>query len=151
MIRIDCPTEADTRAVGRKLAALCRPSDVIVLHGRLGSGKTCFAAGLGEGLAVEEPVTSPSFVLMRRYDTGFLPLVHVDVYRLTTLGEFDDLDVLDEGFGGVVVIEWGEAVVSELPEDRLRVSFEVHDDGVRTIELSPLGDWRSRPLLELSS
>lgn len=149
MIHIHCPTEADTRSVGRRLAALCRPADVIVLHGPLGSGKTSFAAGLAEGLAVEEMVTSPSFVLMRRYDSGFLPLVHVDVYRLSTVGEFDDLDSLDEGSEGVVVIEWGEAVISELPDDRLRVGFEVEEDGCRVLTVTPMGDWQERPLMEL--
>ncbi len=53
---------ADTMGIGRRLAALCRPGDVVSLCGRLGSGKTAFAGGLAEGLGIEEPVTSPSFV-----------------------------------------------------------------------------------------
>lgn len=150
MIEITCPTEADTRAVGRRLAALCRPGDVVILHGRLGAGKTAFAGGLAEGLAVDEQVTSPSFVLVRRYDSGFLPLIHADVYRLGSLAEFDDLDVLDEASEGVLVIEWGEAVASELPADRLTVVIEVADSEVRTITLDPMGEWESRNLIEVA-
>jgi tRNA threonylcarbamoyladenosine biosynthesis protein TsaE len=150
VIEITCPSEADTRAVGRRLAALCRPGDVVILHGQLGSGKTAFAGGLAEGLAIDEPVTSPSFVLMRRYESGFLPLVHADVYRLGSLAEFDDLDVLDEASEGLLVIEWGEAVASELPADRLTVVIEVGEEGERHITLDPMGEWQSRNLIEVA-
>ena len=111
---------AATMGAGRRLAALVRPGDVITLSGQLGAGKTTFAAGFGEGLGIDEPVTSPSFVLVRTYRSGFTPLVHVDAYRLGSLGEFEDLDVLDEASEGVLLIEWGEAVVGVLPEDHLR-------------------------------
>src|SRR5690606_19484421 len=86
VIELECVSEIDTRAAAGRLAALCRPGDVIVLEGPLGAGKTAFTAGLADGLGVEELVVSPSFVLMRRYDSGFLPLVHVDVYRIRSMG-----------------------------------------------------------------
>lgn len=151
MTSINCPTEADTRAVGRRLASLCRPGDVIVLAGSLGAGKTAFTAGLAEGLGIDEPVTSPSFVIMRRYDSGFLPLVHADVYRISSIGEFDDLDLLDEGIDGVVVIEWGQVVTSELPADLLRVEFVVSDDAARLLTFHSQGQWSARPLHEVAS
>ena len=105
MIEIHCPTDADTRAAARRLAALCRPGDVIVLNGRLGAGKTAFAGGLADGLGVDEQVTSPSFVLMRSYRSGFLPFFHVDAYRLGSIGEFEDLAALESAEDGVVVID----------------------------------------------
>lgn len=151
MIRIISTTESETRATGRRLASLCRPGDVIVLDGRLGSGKTVFAAGLAEGLGVEETVNSPSFVISRRYDTGFVPMVHVDVYRLGSAAEFDDLDLLDDDRLAVTVIEWGEAISSQLPADRLRVMFEVGDEGRRVLTLVPSGDWCDRPLDEVAA
>lgn len=149
MIEVPCPSEVDTRATGGRLAAHCRPGDVIVLTGTLGSGKTTFAGGLADGLGVEEPVTSPSFVIMRTYDSGFLPLVHVDVYRLGSMGEFDDLDVFEEGREGVVVIEWGEAVLPLLPDDHLDVEIEVTPAG-RTVRLKPSGSWAGRPLADVA-
>jgi tRNA threonylcarbamoyladenosine biosynthesis protein TsaE len=74
---------------------LLNPGDVVVLKGGLGAGKTLFTGGLAAGLGVEEQVVSPSFVLVREYRSGFMPLIHVDVYRLGSINEFDDLDVFE--------------------------------------------------------
>ncbi|GIU91257.1 MAG: tRNA (adenosine(37)-N6)-threonylcarbamoyltransferase complex ATPase subunit type 1 TsaE [Acidimicrobiia bacterium] len=147
-IELRCPTEMETRAVGRRLASLCRPGDVLSLVGPLGAGKTTFVGGLADGLGIEEPVTSPTFILMRTYRSGFLPLVHVDVYRLTSLAEFDDLGVFEEAEEGVLVVEWGDAVSPALPRNHLRVEIDV-DGTERRIRLLPAGDWRERTLEEL--
>lgn len=146
MIEVRCPTEADTRAVARKLAASLRPGDVILLAGGLGVGKTLFTAGLAAGLGVEEPVVSPSFLLVRQYRTGFLPMVHVDVYRLASLNEFDDLEVFDLAAEGVAVIEWGDALEGAIPDDHLRIDFVVEPDFARLIRLTPGGSWVERDL-----
>ncbi len=146
MIEIPCPTEDDTRAAARKLAATLRPGDVILLAGGLGVGKTLFTSGLAAGLGIEEHVVSPSFVLVRQYRSGFLPLVHVDVYRLGTMNEFDDLEVLDLAADGVLVIEWGDALEGSVPEDHLRIDFVVEEDGARLLRLVPEGSWTERNL-----
>jgi tRNA threonylcarbamoyladenosine biosynthesis protein TsaE len=151
VIELECASEIDTRAAAGRLAALCRPGDVIVLEGALGAGKTAFTSGLADGLGVEELVTSPTFVLMRRYDSGFLPLVHVDVYRIASTGEFEDIDALEEGREGVVVIEWGDAVAAALPSDRLTVRIDVLPDGARRLRLRPAGIWMARPLGEVAT
>jgi tRNA threonylcarbamoyladenosine biosynthesis protein TsaE len=150
VIEIRCPTEADTQALAARLAPLVRPGDVVLLSGGLGSGKTRFTAGLAVGLGVEEPVVSPSFVLVRRYDSGFVPLIHVDVYRLSSSNEFDDLDVLEMATEGVLVIEWGDAVEPFLPEDHLRVEFEVEEDETRVLRLVHSGSWANRELGEVA-
>ena len=139
-----CPDPSDTADLGANLAALFRPGDVVVLSGPLGAGKTLFTSGIAAGLGVEEPVISPSFILSREYSSGFLPLVHADIYRLTTRNEFDDLDLLSEASEGVLVIEWGDLVEPILPLDHLRVSFEVGEDDVRNISLMPSGSWPAR-------
>jgi tRNA threonylcarbamoyladenosine biosynthesis protein TsaE len=146
MNQIVCRTEADTRAVAARLAPVLRPGDVVVLAGGLGAGKTLFTGGLATGLGVEEPVVSPSFVLMRQYKTGFIPIVHVDVYRLGSINEFEDLDVLELATDGVLVIEWGDAVEAAVPKDHLRVEFTVEPDDTRVIRLVPFGDWAERDL-----
>jgi tRNA threonylcarbamoyladenosine biosynthesis protein TsaE len=146
LIEILCPTEADTRAVAAKLAASLRPGDIILLTGGLGVGKTLFTSGLAVGLGVEEQVLSPSFVLVRQYRSGFLPLVHADVYRIGSVNEFDDLEVLELAADGVLVIEWGDALESELPEDHLRIDFVVEEDGSRLLRLVPSGSWGERDL-----
>lgn len=146
MIEITCPGEADTRAFAGRLASALRPDDVILLAGRLGCGKTVFTGGLAAGLGVDEQVVSPSFVLVRQYRSGFMPLIHVDVYRLGTLNEFDDLDVFEMAREGVLVIEWGDAVEPALPDSHLRIEFNVGDDDSRILRLVPSGSWADRNL-----
>ena len=139
-----CPGPGDTADLGARLAALLRPGDVIALSGPLGAGKTLFTSGIAAGLGVEEPVTSPSFVLTREYLSGFMPLVHADIYRLSTRNEFDDLDLLSEASNGVLVIEWGDVVEPILPLDHLRVDFTVDEAEARIINLVPMGSWPNR-------
>jgi tRNA threonylcarbamoyladenosine biosynthesis protein TsaE len=136
----------DTRQMAAELAALARPSDVVLVSGDLGSGKTTFTQGFGRGLGVEEPIVSPTFTLVRSYP-GRLPLVHCDVYRLDHLQEVIDLDLpelLDEG--GVAVVEWGDVVASTLPADFLEVRMEFgDDDDERRFALRVVGPaWSSR-------
>lgn len=145
-LTVVCPNEAATVAVAGRLAAEVRPGDVITLVGPLGAGKTRFAGGLAAGLGVEERVVSPSFVLMREYRSGFLPVVHVDVYRLGSINEFDDLEVFERAADGVLVIEWGEAVSAMLPPDHLAVTFEPDPNGARTLHFAPSGTWSDRDL-----
>ena len=82
-------------AFGRALGGILRAGDLVVLTGPLGAGKTTLTRGIGEGLNVRGPVTSPTFVLARTHPSlsGGAPLVHVDAYRLGSALELDDLDI----------------------------------------------------------
>jgi tRNA threonylcarbamoyladenosine biosynthesis protein TsaE len=142
---VESASEADTLSAGQRLAGLLRPGDVILLAGELGSGKTIFTCGVAEGLGVAERVTSPSFVLVRRY-RGFLPLTHADAYRLGTMAELEDLGLDDREPHGVLIVEWGDAVASGLPADHLTVRFEVMGPEHRILSFVPSGSWRSRSL-----
>jgi len=122
----------DTRLLAAAVADALRPGDVVALTGELGAGKTAFVQGAAAALGVAGRVTSPSF-LLRRDHPGRVPVVHVDVYRMGSLAEFADLG-LDEALdgGGVVFVEWGEAVGALLPADHLEVELLVdHGDGER--------------------
>lgn len=151
MISVTAATPADTLQMARALASMTREGDIIVLEGGLGAGKTVFVAGLAEGLGVTELVTSPTFVLVKRYDDGFMPLVHADVYRLGSSGEFEDLDLLHTARDGLLAIEWGDAVSGSLPDTYLTVRLTGGGDDSRVIELLPKGPWLRRPLEELES
>jgi tRNA threonylcarbamoyladenosine biosynthesis protein TsaE len=136
----------DTRELAAQLATLARPSDVVLLSGDLGSGKTTFAQGFGRGLGVAEPIVSPTFTLVRSY-AGRLPLVHCDVYRLDHLQEVIDLDLpelLDEG--GVALVEWGDVIASTLAPDFLEVRLEFGEgDDERHFALRAVGpSWAAR-------
>jgi tRNA threonylcarbamoyladenosine biosynthesis protein TsaE len=121
----------ETRKVGAALAELLVPGDVVSLTGDLGAGKTAFVQGAARALGVQEPVTSPTFVLVRQY-RGDVPVHHVDVYRLDRVQEVLDLgfeDLLDPS--GVVFVEWGDAIDALLPDDHLRVEITTGDDSRR--------------------
>ena len=89
----ELPTPGDTHALGRALADLLKAGDLVVLVGPLGAGKTALTQGIGAGLGVREPVTSPTIVISRVHRDGRLPLVHVDAYRLGSAADVDDLDL----------------------------------------------------------
>ena len=120
------------------------------MTGSLGTGKTVLAAGIAEGLGVTESAVSPSFVLVRTYLDGFMPLVHADVYRIGSSGEFEDLDLLDAARDGLLMIEWGDAVAGFLPDIYLTVELAGTGDEVRAIRFDPRGPWLDRPIEELS-
>ncbi|WP_299952386.1 tRNA (adenosine(37)-N6)-threonylcarbamoyltransferase complex ATPase subunit type 1 TsaE [uncultured Modestobacter sp.] len=136
---------ADTHAFGRELAALLRPGDLVVLSGPLGAGKTALTQGIGAGLGVRGPVTSPTFVLARVHRGGRLPLVHVDAYRLGSMADVDDLDLDATADEAVTVVEWGHGLVEQLADEHLVVELDRRDDDVRTARLVPHGPgWEQR-------
>ena len=122
---------AQTRALGRRLAADLGAGDVVLLSGPLGAGKTSLTQGIGEAMGVRGRVTSPTFVLARVH-RGEVPLVHVDAYRLRDAGgriELDDLDLDADVEDSVTVIEWGEGLAEVLADSRLEVHLARPDDG----------------------
>lgn len=140
MISVFSTSPEQTGALATALAEAAEPGDVLVLVGDLGAGKTAFSKAYGKALGVNEAMTSPTFTLAREYE-GRLTLHHLDVYRLEMMAEVLDLDLpelLDSG--GVVLIEWGDAILPMLPRDFLEVRFTFGDgDDDRNIELNPVG------------
>jgi tRNA threonylcarbamoyladenosine biosynthesis protein TsaE len=138
-------TPEDTHTLGRELAGVLRAGDLVVLVGPLGAGKTALTQGIGAGLGVREPVTSPTFVIARVHRDGRVPLVHVDAYRLGSMADVDDLD-LDASTGeSVTVVEWGQGLVEHLADEHLEVRLDRRDDEVRTARLVPHGPgWAER-------
>ncbi|HZZ96556.1 MAG TPA: tRNA (adenosine(37)-N6)-threonylcarbamoyltransferase complex ATPase subunit type 1 TsaE [Jatrophihabitantaceae bacterium] len=142
---IELPTAADTYEFGRRLAAILRAGDLVVLSGPLGAGKTALVQGVGAGLGVQGNVVSPTFVIARVH-RGPVPLVHVDAYRLGSLDEVDDLDLDVSTDDAVTVVEWGTGKVEQLAESRLEIEIErAAESEQRTARLVPHGgDWAAR-------
>jgi tRNA threonylcarbamoyladenosine biosynthesis protein TsaE len=125
-------TASQMRSVGRSLAAVLRAGDLVILSGGLGAGKTTLTQGIGDGLAVRGPITSPTFVIARVHPplarpaaTGELApaLVHADAYRLGSALELDDLDLDTDTAASVTVVEWGEGLAEGLAADRLEITI----------------------------
>ena len=138
-------TAEDTRAYGEWLATVLRRSDLVILTGDLGAGKTTLTQGIGEGLGVRGDVTSPTFVISRIHPSlgDGPPLVHVDAYRLGSSADLDDLDLDTDLEDAVTVVEWGEGLAEALSIDRLELTLTRGDDDRRTLTLTPVGSrWR---------
>lgn len=120
----------ETRALAAAIAQLCQPGDVLLLAGELGSGKTAFAQGFGRGLGVSEPITSPTFALVRQYRVGddgdaLRTLLHADVYRLDHLAEIGDLglgELVEDG--AVALVEWGDVAEPVLGHGSLSLRLD---------------------------
>ena len=126
---------AETVSLGRRLARVLGPNDVVGFYGDLGSGKTTMIKGVAAGLGVTEVVKSPSFVIITEYQ-GRVPVYHVDLYRVNSAAELEGVDL--EGCidgDGVCLIEWAERAESELPERTVRVRLELAGTG-RRIEIT---------------
>jgi tRNA threonylcarbamoyladenosine biosynthesis protein TsaE len=140
-------TADDMVALGRRLAAVLRPGDLVVLNGPLGAGKTTLVRGIGDGLGVRGPVTSPTFVIARVHPSlaGGPALVHADAYRLASPAEVDDLDLDASLETSVTVVEWGGGLAEGLAADRLEVSIALAAGGAgpdqepRTVRLEGHG------------
>ena len=128
----------ETAALGRRLAALLKPSAVIALVGPLGAGKTTLVRAIAEGLGADpRRVKSPTFALIHEY-AGRLPIYHFDAYRLPDAAAFADLGIEEYFSGdGVCLIEWADRVESVLPEERLTIQIEPTGESTRLITLQP--------------
>jgi tRNA threonylcarbamoyladenosine biosynthesis protein TsaE len=122
--------------VGRKIASVLQPGDILLLHGDLGAGKTELVRGLSLGLGLPpDQVSSPTFALVQEYP-GRIPLIHVDLYRLPAL-EVEFLMELEEYWQQpvITVIEWAERLDADLPEEYLDITLIWVDDQIRSVKI----------------
>ncbi|HEX2738529.1 MAG TPA: tRNA (adenosine(37)-N6)-threonylcarbamoyltransferase complex ATPase subunit type 1 TsaE [Acidimicrobiia bacterium] len=137
---------SETLELAARAGALLQAGDLVVLEGDLGAGKTVFAKGVARALGVTETVVSPTFTIVREY-RGRVPLVHVDVYRLDTMQEVEDLGIEEIiGDDRVTLVEWGDVIASALPAERLVIRLELGErDDSRRITALPIGPrWAGR-------
>lgn len=128
----------DTMELAENIESEKFPGMVICLDGELGSGKTVFVKGFAKSLGITETITSPTFNLIKEYNSGEMPLYHMDVYRLD--GNTDGIGI-EEYFhkNGVVIIEWAETIKDILPKERLEISFKIVDENKRVLLIKPFG------------
>ena len=122
---IETRTPEETFELGKKIGIQALPGQVYTLVGDLGVGKTVFTQGFAAGLAITEPVNSPTFTIVQVYEEGRLPLYHFDVYRIGDPEEMDEIGYEDYFFGnGVSLIEWASLIDELLPDNAARILIE---------------------------
>ena len=132
---VETHSEAETEALGERLAKCLRAGAVVALYGDLGAGKTAFVRGMARGLDIRESVSSPTFTIVNEYP-GDPALFHFDMYRLKNAEELYGIgweDYLDRN--GICVTEWSERIEEALPEDAVRVRIERLSDTDRAVSI----------------
>jgi tRNA threonylcarbamoyladenosine biosynthesis protein TsaE len=141
-MQLQLHSQADTRRLGRALAAGLQLGDLIVLEGSLGAGKTFLVQAIARGLGVPAsvPVTSPTFELVHEL-SGRLPIVHADLYRLSEGAELRDLGLPEHiGHDAVVLVEWGDRFAPALGGEGLWVWMELASGTQRRVRIEPRGE-----------
>lgn len=136
-VHVQTQSSYETVDLGKRIGRLLRPGNVVALVGELGTGKTHLIKGLAGGAGVKRfsYVSSPSFALIHEYP-GKIPVIHVDLFRLGTEREAEDLG-LEEYFQGqgIIVIEWADKIPSLLPKDVLRIHLSHTGERTRSVEI----------------
>jgi tRNA threonylcarbamoyladenosine biosynthesis protein TsaE len=122
-------SKKDTVHLAKLIAPELKAGDVLALSGELGAGKTFFTQCLCIELGIDEPVTSPTFVIMNEYFSGKIPVFHFDLYRLENEHEVLDLGITDMMDDGITVIEWPKLAERIIPNIAWMLSF--HFDGTK--------------------
>jgi len=128
----------ETQKIAHKIAPFFRAGDIIVLDGDLGAGKSCFVKGFAQGLESKDLVTSPTFSIANFYRTPTVHILHIDLYRISTMEEFTDLGIMDYFDDSIVLIEWGKKFADSF-DSHFMVSFTIDDDHTRTLTFSAQG------------
>ena len=126
----------ETEAFAETLAKTLNQSDMLALFGGMGAGKTAFVRGLARGLGFTGETSSPTFAIVHEYRGGRLPLFHFDMYRVAGRDDLEScafFEYLDAG--GVTVTEWSENIEAALPENAVRVYFEICGEDKRIIRI----------------
>jgi tRNA threonylcarbamoyladenosine biosynthesis protein TsaE len=145
MFSIKTQSKEETQNLAQKLAKKLNAGDVVLLSGNLGVGKTTFTQGLAKTLQVKGQITSPTFVIARLHKSmqDGPDLLHVDAYRLNSLAEIQDLDLVSDLSHAVVIVEWPREMVNDLSENPIKIEIiqDTEDEDSRTINI-----WASQDL-----
>ena len=123
--KIVIKNEEETKKFGEKRCEKLTAGSIVALTGDLGTGKTTLTKAIAAGLGVTDVITSPTFNIVKQYDSGRLPLYHFDVYRIGDVDEMYEIGYEEYFFGdGVCVIEWADLIEEIIPDDAVRIEIE---------------------------
>lgn len=138
--------ESETEALGRRLAPVLRPGDVVALRGDLGAGKTALARGILRGLGFEGDVASPTFPIVQAYEAPdvLFPVWHIDLYRIEDGSELEELALDEARADTALLVEWPERLGASLWPDSLILTLERAGEGARALTASVPTAWEGR-------
>ncbi len=123
---------------GQVLVKSLENTNILLLKGALGAGKTSLVKGIAQGLSIKETITSPTFALAHQYLNGDRALFHLDLYRLEEAFEADELFLQEEEIakqcGGLMVIEWPSRLNIQI-DDACRLELKYQSEGGRSIQV----------------
>ena len=144
MLKITMNQLEDTQALGEYLGQSAPAGSIIILSGDLGAGKTTLTKGIGKGLGIEQMIKSPTYTIIKEYESGRLPFYHMDIYRIKEGMDELGLDDYFEG-KGLCVVEWGELLEEELPADYLKITInKLEAENEREFVLEAAGQTSSK-------
>lgn len=139
-----------TRRIGIRLGGLLGPGDLICLQGELGAGKTTLVQGMAQGWGALDSVSSPTFVLVNVYRrAGDAQFFHMDAYRIESVPEGEELDLVTMLGDGPLLIEWADRLKSILPRERLWVTLEHVSEEHRQLRFAARGERYDKLVAEL--
>lgn len=136
--KVTTSSEEETMTIAENIESEKFDNMVICLIGDLGSGKTVFTKGFASALSIDDTITSPTFNIIKEYNSGEMALYHMDLYRLE--GDIKELGI-EEYFKkkGIVIIEWADLIEKHLPKQRLEIRFYIIDEERRLLVIKPYG------------
>ena len=139
-------SEEETSEIGRALAKQLRAGDIILLNGEMGAGKTALSRGVLRGLGYDGDVPSPTFPILISYDAPdvFLPLAHVDLYRLDDANDLIELGLDDMVEGGAMIVEWPGLLPDRMKRDALNLTLEKLSECERRLTANVPPAWQGR-------
>lgn len=144
--------ESETKKIASLLASKLQRGDIVVLSGDLGAGKTKFTEGFLSYWGLEDEISSPTFTIVNEHKQNDTNIYHLDVYRLSDMGEFYAIGGTEYFTNGICVIEWGELIEDILPQNYIKISFskDENDDSIRYLDFKAYGERLQNIIKELN-
>ncbi len=144
--QLDLADEGATAHLGKTLAALACPGDVIALFGGLGAGKSVLARAFVQALCgANTDVPSPTYTLVQSYEAPGFEIIHADLYRLHGPEDIEPLGLYEHFDTAVTLIEWPQKLGPLMPAERLELALAFNGPGGRMAHLRGFGPrWEAR-------
>ena len=144
--------EDETKKIASYIASKLECGDIVILSGDLGSGKTKFTEGMLSFWDLEDEISSPTFTIVNEHKKNNTNIYHLDVYRLSDVGEFYSIGGPEYFTTGICIIEWGDLIEDILPKNYIKIKFrkDEKDDSIRYLNITAYGERLNNMIEEIN-